>query len=174
MNLTDNTTALAYRRFDSRSLQGLVSDIAGRVPDWASRVRLSTEERWYERLHQDDEYEVWLISWMPGQATGLHDHGGSRGAFAIALGALEERSMGARPMSGARPARAKGAGRARLLRTGQSRGFGANYIHDVRNISAAPAVSVHAYSPPLSLMHRYDVDKVGRLVELPAESSGDW
>ena len=37
----------------------------------------------------------WLLSWLPGQGTGLHDHGGSAGAFAVVRGTLHER-VGAR------------------------------------------------------------------------------
>jgi mannose-6-phosphate isomerase-like protein (cupin superfamily) len=125
---------------------------------WLHRVRLSPDGRWYERLHADDRHEIWVISWLPGQSTGLHDHGGSRGAFAVALGELTEHLPGA----------------ARLVGTGQSRAFGADHIHDVRNESAAPAVSVHVYSPPLSAMNRYDTDAEGRLILLAAESAEQW
>jgi hypothetical protein len=34
--------------------------------------------------------------------------------------------------------------------------FGPGYVHDVRNQETVTAVSVHAYSPPLRLMHYYD------------------
>ncbi|HUZ56901.1 MAG TPA: hypothetical protein VMU94_30825 [Streptosporangiaceae bacterium] len=37
------------------------------------------------------------------------------------------------------------------------RSFGPDYIQDVRNVSAEPAVSIHAYSPPLTSMRRFDV-----------------
>ena len=40
---------------------------------------------------------------------------------------------------------------------GTAVGFGPRYVHDVRNLSDAPAVSVHAYSPPLTSMNFYDV-----------------
>src|SRR5262249_1841125 len=40
-----------------------------------------TDSRWFTRLHGDDESDTWLISWVPGQATELHDHGGSLGAL---------------------------------------------------------------------------------------------
>jgi hypothetical protein len=36
--------------------------------------------------------------------------------------------------------------------------FGPDYAHDVRNVSIAPAVSIHAYSPPLSDMNKYELD----------------
>ena len=40
---------------------------------------------------------------------------------------------------------------------GSSVKFGRHYIHDVRNAGADAAISVHAYSPPLSSMTYYDV-----------------
>src|ERR1700677_1088433 len=58
--------------------------------EWVARVRLDPEGRWYERIQMTDDYEVWLISWLPGQSTGFHDHGVSAGAFGVVGGALEE------------------------------------------------------------------------------------
>ncbi|EUA29867.1 cysteine dioxygenase type I family protein [Mycobacterium xenopi 4042] len=37
------------------------------------------DDRWFSRIHGDDEIDIWLISWVPGHATELHDHGGSLG-----------------------------------------------------------------------------------------------
>ena len=34
-------------------------------------------------------------------------------------------------------------------------------MHDVVNAFAAPAVSVHAYSPPLTAMRRYELTAAG-------------
>ena len=39
--------------------------------------------------------------------------------------------------------------------------FGGRHLHDVGNVGAAPAVSVHAYSPPLSAMRRYEMTSSG-------------
>ena len=41
------------------------------------------EDRWFTRLHGDDELDVWLISWVPGHTTELHDHGGSLGDYRL-------------------------------------------------------------------------------------------
>lgn len=131
--------------------------LAADPADWLPRVRLSAEGRWYERLHHDDEREIWLISWLPGQATGLHDHGGSRGAFAVALGELTEHDLTG----------------SRTVGVGESRSFGADYVHDVRNASTAPAVTVHVYSPPLTSMNRYDRTPAG-LIELVTEEADQW
>ena len=99
----------------------------------------------------------------PGQRTGFHDHGRSAGAFTVAQGCLRERAApGGRP----EPAGA-------TLLSGSVRSFGPRYIHDVANESAAPAVSVHAYSPPLTTMDRFAVSG-GRLVRATAETAGQW
>lgn len=59
------------------------------------------------------------------------------------------------------------------LAVGAARSFGPGHIHDVRNSSAAPAVSVHAYSPPLTSMQRFDL-AAGRLVTGAAETGAQW
>lgn len=139
------------------ALAAVAEELAEECDAWLPRVRLSPGGRWYERLHRDGDREVWLISWLPGQGTGLHDHGGSRGAFAVALGSLEERDLGA----------------VRTVERGRARAFGAEYVHEVSNVSAAPAVSVHVYSPPLAAMNRYAVVD-GRLVRRATEPAGRW
>ena len=104
---------------------------------------LGAEQRWYERLYHGPDYDIWVISWLPGQSTGFHDHGASSGAFIVATGILEEHRPGER---------------SRVMHPGKPRAFGPDYAHDVRNVSLAPAVSVHAYSPPLGDMNEYELD----------------
>jgi cysteine dioxygenase type I len=58
------------------------------------KVRLRAEQRWYERLYHGPDYDIWVISWLPGQSTGFHDHGASSGAFLVATGILEEHRPG--------------------------------------------------------------------------------
>jgi quercetin dioxygenase-like cupin family protein len=138
-------------------LAEIAKSLADRPEQWLHRVRLSADGRWYERLHHDDDHEVWLISWLPGQATGYHDHGESEGAFTVVLGSLEEREPG----------------ETRTVDAGGSWAFGPDYVHDVRNVSDAPAVSVHVYSPPLSTMTRYEQTAEG-LVTVAVEQTEDW
>jgi rhodanese-related sulfurtransferase/mannose-6-phosphate isomerase-like protein (cupin superfamily) len=107
------------------------------------RVRLRAEGRWYERLYHGQDHDIWVISWLPGQSTGFHDHGESAGAFVVATGILEEHRAGELTI---------------VIHPGQPRAFGPDYAHDVRNASLAPAVSIHAYSPPLSEMNEYELD----------------
>ena len=141
-----------------------VQRLTARPAEWVARVRLDPEGRWYERIHMTDDYEVWLISWLPGQSTGFHDHGQSAGAFGVVWGALDE-SVAIR----------RGATtRATQVTAGTVRSFGPHYVHDVQNSSTGSvAVSVHAYSPPLSSMTRYNVTS-GGLAVAATEGAGDW
>jgi Cysteine dioxygenase type I len=68
-------------------LRQLVQDLAAREHEWLSLVRCDLSRRWYQRLTWDDDHEVWLLSWLPGQRTGFGDHGDSSGAFTVARGA---------------------------------------------------------------------------------------
>jgi rhodanese-related sulfurtransferase len=106
-------------------------------------VRLRAEGRWYERQYHGPDYDIWVISWLPGQSTGFHDHGASSGAFVVATGILEEHHPDEQT---------------RVIHPGKPRAFGPDYAHDVRNVSLAPAISIHAYSPPLTEMNEYELD----------------
>ena len=154
------------RLLGARQLADVVLRLAASPADWIARVRLNPAGRGYERIHLDDSHEVWVISWLPGHATGFHDHGGSAGAFAVVWGTLmEHRVVGAA---------ATGQVMAKPVGAGGSRAFGPRYIHDVRNAAAsAVAVSVHAYSPPLPEMTRYDLGP-GGLVKLDTEGAAAW
>lgn len=137
-----------------------LADIVSRFASsdgWMEKVRLRAERRWYERLYLGPDYDIWLISWLPGQSTGFHDHGASSGAFVVATGTLEEHSPGERT---------------REIHPGKPRAFGPGYAHDVLNVSLAPAISIHAYSPPLIEMNEYALDG-SRLVPREPTSGKD-
>jgi rhodanese-related sulfurtransferase/mannose-6-phosphate isomerase-like protein (cupin superfamily) len=123
-------------------LADIVSQFAA-SDGWIDKVRLRAERRWYERLYHGPDYDIWVISWLPGQSTGFHDHGASSGAFFVASGTLEEHRPG-------EPAR--------VIHPDEPRAFGPDYTHDVRNGSVAPAISIHAYSPPLDEMNEYELE----------------
>lgn len=145
-------------------LERVVADLAGTPGLWRRHVRHSATERMYARLHLSEMLEVWLICWSQEQSTGYHDHDGSRGAVAVVDGALEE---------------------LRLLIGGERRGpirydagggfsFGASHIHDVRQVGAEPATSLHAYSPPLNRMGFYEVAADGTLSRRIGDASDEF
>jgi hypothetical protein len=142
----------------------LVGVIAARPASWRDIVRFDASRRWYHRLELTDDHEVWLLSWLPSQSTGFHDHGGAAGAFAVAQGELRERMVPAGQV------RASG----RTLPAGQVRTFGAGHVHDVVNVWTEPAVSVHAYSPPLTVMRRYELTAGGLVRSAIEYSELNW
>ncbi|MFF8291194.1 cysteine dioxygenase [Streptomyces sp. NPDC016309] len=115
---------------------GLARAIAADRSQWAHLVEYDATTRWYHRLHTGPGYEVWLLSWVPGQGAGMHDHGESSGVLTVLEGELTERTE-------------KGT---RLLTAGAQRVFAPGYAHDVVNDSLEPAVSLHVYYPGLTDM----------------------
>ncbi|GAB2954362.1 cysteine dioxygenase family protein [Micromonospora polyrhachis] len=131
---------------------------AGRWPP----VRFGPVDRWYAQIGTTDEYEVWLLTWLPGQGTDLHDHGGSAGAFVVAAGTLTEEIVAGGRL---RPAE---------LSTGDGRRFGPRHVHRVRNRTGRPAISVHVYRPALVRMTSYRLlDGELRVAEV-AEAGVAW
>ena len=133
-----------------------------------------TDDRWFARLHGDDEVDIWLISWVPGHRTELHDHGGSLGALTLLSGSLDEFRWDGERL------------RCRRLEAGDQAGFPLGWVHDVvwaptgpgPSVTSpavtslaetlgpetqAPSLSVHAYSPPLTVMSYYEVTDQHRL-----------
>jgi predicted metal-dependent enzyme (double-stranded beta helix superfamily) len=108
------------------------------------QVRFASPRRWWARLALTEEVELWLLSWLPGQHTAPHDHGGASGAFAVVLGELSE--------SYRHPPGPVGH---RTHATGSTIGFGPGRAHQVWNTGPANAASVHAYSPPLVPTREY-------------------
>ena len=129
---------------------------------WPVAPRFDPVDRWYHRLAVHDDYEVWLLTWLPGQGTDLHDHGGSAGAFHVHSGTLTEDtvSVGEVPRITARE-----------LGDGAGRRFGSRHIHRITNRSNRPAISIHAYGPALSTMTKYRIG-AGGLDVLAVETAG--
>ena len=158
------TKLIEQRILSPQELATEVRRLTSTPAEWVARVRLDPEGRWYERIHGEDGYEVWLISWLPGQSTGFHDHGGSAGAFGVVWGALDECVV---PRNGSRAL-------VNQVTAGVVQAFGPHYVHDVRNpATGSVAVSVHAYSPPLTSMTRYDLTP-GGLAVAATENEDDW
>jgi hypothetical protein len=116
------------------------------------------EERWATRLSADEEFDVWLIGWVPDRSTELHDHAGSLGALTVLSGALSEFRWNGREL------------RERTLSAGDQASFPLGWVHDVVRAPEHavpgpldPTLSVHAYSPPLTAMSYYEVTGHGTL-----------
>ncbi|MFN2494348.1 MAG: cysteine dioxygenase family protein [Pseudonocardiaceae bacterium] len=145
----------------------LAMTLAAHPERWQPLVDYRTDTRWYRLIERTERHEVWLLSWLPGQGTDLHDHGRVCGAFAVAVGTLTERVVATKP--GRAPVQIT-----RTLEIGRSRVFGPHYVHQVTNTGTVPAVSVHVYTPGLSVMNRYRLEP-HELRHIAVEQAGvDW
>lgn len=145
-------------QLDLSSLVTVVSDLASDPSQWLPAVRFDQQRRYYTRLHADHRVDVWLLTWLTTQSTDLHDNGGSAAAFAVVRGELREVRVDDR-----------GHLRSHIRLPGEMIWLAPGVVHDVRN-AAGPAVSVHAYSPPLTSMTFYRARR-GRLTALRTVSS---
>jgi predicted metal-dependent enzyme (double-stranded beta helix superfamily) len=136
----------------AEELERLVRRIGARPDLWHPLVVVDRERRRYELLYDDDRIDIWVLSWMPGQRTGFHDHDLSSVGVVCVQGELEEGAL------------AIGcAAERRHLTPGSSRRGPGGYVHAVAHLAGEPAVSIHAYSPPLRRVGQYRVDEGGRL-----------
>src|SRR5580704_3745478 len=154
----------AGRALSPAELGQLVRATARKGDAWLPVVRFTPDRRWFHRLALTADYEIWLLTWLPGQHTGFHDHGNAAGAFAVAQGELRETLVSA----------ATGMLRHRAAREGTVTRFAGQHLHDVGNVSAVPAVSVHAYSPPLAEMRRYELTSSGLTLARTDRAEVDW
>ena len=132
-------------------LTAVTREVADEVRAGRHLVHVDPDRRWYQLLGSDGHVDVWLISWATEQAAELHDHAASLGALTVVSGRLVEHRWTGDCL------------RARRLTAGRSAGFPLGHVHDVGNHDATPAVSVHAYSPPLTAMSYYAVEPGQRL-----------
>jgi predicted metal-dependent enzyme (double-stranded beta helix superfamily) len=128
----------------------LAQSYARNPGDWRVAPQYDAHDRWYECLSDDSDAQVWLLTWLPGQGTDLHDHGGSAGAFVVVSGLLTEQTVVTSPRG---PIVADAS-----LTAGRGRRFGAHHIHRIVNTGTQPAISVHVYGPRLETMTRYAVE----------------
>jgi hypothetical protein len=125
------------RDLDRTELRELVTRVAADPDQWRHLVRYDAAERHFEQLWRDEHVDVWVIS---------------RGAVAVVEGELVEERLAL-------------VGTPREIHHGAGGvfDFDASHVHRMRHDVATPAVSIHAYSPPLWRMGAYTVDADGTL-----------
>jgi quercetin dioxygenase-like cupin family protein len=117
-------------------------------------------ERYSERLLLTADLEIWLIQWEAGHDTGFHDHDRSGGTVVVLEGAVREDRL----VVGGPPS-------TRVVRAGESFSFEPADIHRVTHVEGTPAVTIHAYSPPLNAMGAYEVTDEGRLLRTSLDAA---
>jgi predicted metal-dependent enzyme (double-stranded beta helix superfamily) len=140
------------RDLSGAELEAFVLELADRPELWIDLVRHDARQRQYEELLSDDQLTAWLICWLDDHDTGFHDHDMSAGAVAVVSGAVREERLAI-----------DGPARERTLVAGDSFHFSAADIHRVTHAGSGPAVTLHAYSPPLLRMGAYVIGADGVL-----------
>ena len=125
-------------------LESIAREIAAHRDLWEPFVRADPDRRRYELLYEDERMDAWVLSWMPGQATGYHDHYISGVGICVAAGKVREDLL----VYG-------GEDVALRLDAGDSRHGRPGYIHRVRHEDGRPAVTIHVYSPRLDWVGQY-------------------
>lgn len=137
-------------------LEAFVAALAERPELWIDFVTHDSKQRHYAELLSDEHLTAWLICWLDDQDTGFHDHDLSAGAVAVVGGRVREERLVL-----------DGPPRDRVLVAGETFHFTSADIHRVRHAGSGPAVTLHAYSPPLQRMGAYFVDDEGVLARRP-------
>jgi predicted metal-dependent enzyme (double-stranded beta helix superfamily) len=137
-------------------LQLFVVELVAARHRWEHLVRHADDARVYEQLWDDDDVNAWVICWSEDQDTGFHDHDVSAASIAVIAGAVREDRL-----------RLGSAPRSRVIGAGATFSVPPVAIHRVMHSGDAPAVTIHAYSPPLA---RTGVYRVGAGGELQRES----
>ncbi|HEX4754003.1 MAG TPA: cysteine dioxygenase family protein [Solirubrobacterales bacterium] len=133
----------------------VATQFAARQELWSEHVSHDPGHRTYAQLHRDEHLDVWLLCWSRDHDTGFHDHDLSAGAVTVARGSVrEDRLALGRPVD--EPI-------SRIAPAGSSFSFTASDIHRVLHAGEGPAVTIHAYSPPLVRMGSYMIEPSGQL-----------
>lgn len=136
----------------SAALERFVARLANSPELWQHAVRHASDMRVYEQIWDDEDVNAWVICWSEDQDTGFHDHDDSSAAIAVIEGQVREDRL-----------RVGDAPRSRTFGPGQVFTVPAVAIHRVLHAGDVPAVTLHAYSPPLARTGAYRIGPEGEL-----------
>jgi hypothetical protein len=137
---------------DGVALELFATGLSRSWGSWRNLGQSASGERSYELIWDDAHVNAWAIRWSDDADTGFHDHDGSAAGIVVVEGSVVEERLS---LEGPPIARRFGAGRSFRMP--------ASAIHRVRHGGGMPALTVHAYSPPLSVQGVYRVGDGGAL-----------
>jgi predicted metal-dependent enzyme (double-stranded beta helix superfamily) len=137
---------------DAGRLRAVIGEALLDRKRWRHLVRHEHSERVCELLHVSASVELWLVCWAHGHDTGFHDHDRSAAEIAVVSGAIREQRLVLHdePISATHEQ-----GAWVTVPSGD--------IHRVTHAAGRPAVTLHAYSPPLERVGTYVIGEDGRL-----------
>jgi hypothetical protein len=156
----------------SSELSAFATGLAGEPERWAHLLDDLDGTRAYELIYDDGDVNAWAIRWSEDADTGFHDHDDSAAGIAVIRGRVRDDRLTLGGGVGGNPiSREFGAGQTFVVEPVA--------IHRVLHAGHGPAVTIHAYSPPLRRTGAYRVGPDGGLeresqpfeVELRADES---
>src|SRR5947209_9195386 len=136
----------------TEQLSAFVERLAGTVELWEPHVRHTGDVRVYEQIWEDEDVNAWLICWSEDQDTGFHDHDESGAAIRVLSGQVREDRL-----------RLNGEPVSRVIEPGSTFTLAPCAIHRVLHSGERPAITLHAYSPPLTRTGAYRLGDQGEL-----------
>ena len=133
-------------------LQRFATGLAQSPERWRHLVRHADDVRVYEQIWDDEDVNAWLICWSEDQDTGFHDHDDSAAGITVVSGTVREDRL-----------TVGGPSRSREVGEGTTFPVAPTAIHRVLHAGDGPAVTIHAYSPPLRRMGAYRIGVDGEL-----------
>jgi hypothetical protein len=133
-------------------LKRFAAGLADSPERWQHFVRHSDDIRVYEQIWDDDDVNAWVICWSEDSDTGFHDHDGSAAGITVVSGRVREDRL----TIGGPP-------RSREIGPGTTFTLTPVAIHRVLHAGDQPAVTIHAYSPPLRRTGAYRIGAQGEL-----------
>jgi quercetin dioxygenase-like cupin family protein len=133
-------------------LERFAAGLAASPERWEHLVRHADDVRVYEQIWDDEDVNAWVICWSEDQDTGFHDHDESAAGISVVSGRVREDrlTLGGPPLS-------------RELGPGTTFTLPPVAIHRVLHAGDQPAVTIHAYSPPLQRTGAYGIGPDGEL-----------
>lgn len=138
---------------NARELENFVRGLVATPALWRDHVRHADDVRVYEQIWDDQEVNAWVICWSDDQDTGFHDHDQSAAGIAVIAGHVREERL---TFTSAGTSACE-------LGPGDVFTVPPVAIHRVLHVGEAPAVTIHAYSPPLRRTGAYRVGPNGEL-----------
>jgi hypothetical protein len=119
---------------------------------WEQFVQHRDSSRVYHQIWDEEDVNAWLICWSEDQDTGYHDHDDSAATIEVISGQVREDRL-----------RLSGAPHTRVISAGERFSLPGTAIHRVLHAGSGPAITIHAYSPPLRRTGAYTITPDGTL-----------
>ncbi len=136
----------------NQELEAFVLELVADPQRWHAFVAHDPDRRTYGLIWDDEDVNAWVLCWSRDHDTGFHDHDISSAAITVLEGEVREDRL-----------RLDGSAREIVYSAGASFTVPPDAIHRVLHSGDRPAVTIHAYSPPLRKQGAYSVSGDGVL-----------